>query len=1229
MKKHILCILLIFCILLPLTPVAEASAPSKIWIEPNAENALPAAVTLYHEGDLWRIYLPGNANSRMCFLSWSNHTLAVCDGITYESGTLPIPQPGQHALVSFGDTTLFIATVQGSASVKPIFIEIDESLGTIAAMNSDSAHNTECSGIIYIDGERYDLPKMKGRGNATWYMAQQKRPYNITLGSKAVILGLDCKKTKKYSLLANIADPSLLRNQIGLDMAHAMGIGYDSAPADVWMNGEYQGLYLVTPKIDSYVSDTGFSVEIDNYTEPPIEQGGDPSFAIPCGNGHDDQITVKKIGKDLLGEDGESIENLRQTSGKIQSYLNDVWEAIYSDSGYNQKGIYYTEYIDIPSFAAMYLMHEYIKSIDVRGGSILFHRDGTGDTDKLIAGPLWDLDNALGATSAHDLTCADDWYIPRLSSFNNCLFKALSTHKDFMAEVTECYNRYREIFDGASYKLDSMASTISSSATMNALHVTKETYNNAYIGSTEVISAGTEYEQVYRATESWNDYMENLRTYLTVRSRFFHDKLAQDDPGYRISFLCDSLTEITAYETRNGKAQPRAGYTLARNSNGEIDLSGEGEAWFQVNVPAGYIIDSVTAEPKNHYRSLDLDTDGLAHLTGISGSVSIQAKSKEIQCPHVFIDGVCSLCGRQAYQVEFLCDEHCHVVLESDAYARDAESGMLDLSGKGQVRFHVQVEDGFKLLPITVSSPICQLQFSQTDGVGCLYNIDSSCMVTLTTRFTSPRTQNLILDFTDPDSMNLFDIVNPDTARISDGVGLLLTTTLDALEPADEQLSGDAATKPKDLIKVPVTGDWTATLEFEVDPSHAANGYYQYFSFFAAEGADLVGIRCGEAAFQDFIRKDDTIHKETRDSSPGLSEGGRYWCRIKKEGDLYTCFRSSDGETFKEIFSFANSQIEAESLLIDAYTGMTTGYDFILKSLAIEDMDCAHHFEEIVTAPTCLADGYTTHLCTLCGGKYTSDIVPAYGHDWTSVRKEASCSAAGSITRTCSRCGDSELETIPALGHDYVNGKCSRCGKNDPDLVIPGSVLIANYIDAPKEGHWAYNGICYCLEKGIMNGISETIFRPNGILTRAQFVTILYRMEGEPAISKDPNFSDVPAGQWYSKAVCWAAENQIVTGYPDHSFRPDGQITREQIAVILYRCRACPPTDTHALSGFPDKDSVSPYAVTAMNWAVSNQLITGVSSAGNTILSPKETATRAQIASIIMRYQNTVDGLST
>ena len=540
-----------------------ATAPTKVWVEPSASNGIPAEIDVFRAQTggtesnptyTYQLYLPGNANLEDCYLTWDGDMQFYVDGALYESGRCPIAPvnanktyylvSGNKAVASFA-----CVTYVGSASVTPVFIEIDETGGkpTIAQMDSDPNHETACSGTIYIDGTQYGLSKIKGRGNATWYNAEDKLPYNITLDTKIKWPGVDSAKTKKWSLLAEAFDHSLLSNRAGLTLAHEMGIGLGTASADVWMNGEYQGCYTVSPKTDSYVSDNGFMIENDNYAEAPVEQGGDPQFLL-YGNsdyewGEGPLITVKKIGDNLLkdssGNVDESAANLVAVSGKIQSWLQEAWDAILSDTGYNSKGKYYTDYIDIESFAKMYLMQEYVKSYDVCSGSILMYCDGVGAGDRLYAGPLWDLDNAMGSTSQnYTIGAADDRvngdrrsgegdFIPNISEWRASIFKTLLKHGDFVIEVFYQYNRYRNLFNSMAGIVGGLIEEIELSALMNHMKVIEPAADNHRYERDTVLGSGQYYQYYYATTNqltTWQASATNLLTYATIRSHWFNNR---------------------------------------------------------------------------------------------------------------------------------------------------------------------------------------------------------------------------------------------------------------------------------------------------------------------------------------------------------------------------------------------------------------------------------------------------------------------------------------------------------------------------------------------------------------------------------------------------------------------------------------------------------------------------------------------------------------------------------
>lgn len=174
-----------------------------------------------------------------------------------------------------------------------------------------------------------------------------------------------------------------------------------------------------------------------------------------------------------------------------------------------------------------------------------------------------------------------------------------------------------------------------------------------------------------------------------------------------------------------------------------------------------------------------------------------------------------------------------------------------------------------------------------------------------------------------------------------------------------------------------------------------------------------------------------------------------------------------------------------------------------------------------------------------------------------------------------------------------------------------------------KSGNWFYDAVKYAYVQGLMTGTSATTFAPNGTMNRAMIVTVLYRLEKSPAVTGASKFTDVPAGQWYSDAVAWAAANKIVNGYDETTFGPMNAVTREQMAAILFRYEQVKGLENvtleENLNRFPDQNKISAYAIPALQWAVGQKIING--NADGT-LDPTGTATRAQVAQIFTNLLN-------
>ena len=350
------------------------------------------------------------------------------------------------------------------------------------------------------------------------------------------------------------------------------------------------------------------------------------------------------------------------------------------------------------------------------------------------------------------------------------------------------------------------------------------------------------------------------------------------------------------------------------------------------------------------------------------------------------------------------------------------------------------------------------------------------------------------------------------------------------------------------------------------------------------------------------------------------------------------------------------------------------------KTETIPKLAHEHSYKAVVTAPTCTEKGYTTHTCA-CGDSYVDTYTDALGHAWDNgkVTKPATETENGVKTFTCTRCGETKTETIPKLthehsykavvtaptctekgytthtcacgdsymdsyvlplGHDWGSGKvtkeptatengiktyiCARCGEIKTEVIPAGGCPSAGFTDVPGEDNWAHAGIDYCVANGLMSGVGGNLFAPKMTTTRAQIVQILYNLEGEPRVYGSTPFTDL-TNDWYKDAILWAYQTGVVAGTSGTTFDPDLPVTREQIAVILmeYTSRVlglknlCTPAD---LSRYPDAGSVSDWAKNAMADAVALGLISGASNGGQTLLEPQGSATREQVATILMEF---------
>ena len=282
-----------------------------------------------------------------------------------------------------------------------------------------------------------------------------------------------------------------------------------------------------------------------------------------------------------------------------------------------------------------------------------------------------------------------------------------------------------------------------------------------------------------------------------------------------------------------------------------------------------------------------------------------------------------------------------------------------------------------------------------------------------------------------------------------------------------------------------------------------------------------------------------------------------------------------------------------------------------LTAAALHTDAAAHTYPDawtLVTEPTCTRDGLRTRTCTDPGcGKTLSERVPALGHDWDD----------GVIVRAPSgvRMGERRIT-------------CRRCGLTQAEAIPPEIAAYEQFHDLDRNA-WSYDGIAYCVARGLMSGTDTHTFSPGGVTTRAQLVQVLYNLAGEPdMIGVTTPFTDARSG-WYRDAVAWAYRTGVVSGTSDTTFSPDQAVTREQIAVILMAFaaqvpgaeRPAAPAD---LAAFPDGAQVSGWARDAMADAVALGVLGGAEVNGTLWLRPQGQATRAEVATVLAGFGRSV-----
>ena len=360
------------------------------------------------------------------------------------------------------------------------------------------------------------------------------------------------------------------------------------------------------------------------------------------------------------------------------------------------------------------------------------------------------------------------------------------------------------------------------------------------------------------------------------------------------------------------------------------------------------------------------------------------------------------------------------------------------------------------------------------------------------------------------------------------------------------------------------------------------------------------------------------------------------WIGYESASATFTC--ANDASHEETVAAAVTSAVTKEPTCVEAglrtYTASVTFGEKNYTDTKTEGIKATgeHVWDNgvVTTEPTCTAKGVKTYTCMKCSATKTEEL-NALGHNYETKRTEPTCEKDGKEEEVCSRCGDVRFSRVlPATGHSYRwdprtrRTVCENCGKILDEGGNTRPIIPANpgktdknfpFTDVSKNDG-CYDAVDYLYSKGIMNGTSSTKFSPNGELTRAMVVTILYRAQGEPAVHTSGSFKDVATGCYYTEAVEWAAANNIVKGFTDGTFKPDKSVTREQLAAFLSRFAQYNDAKIIEADGQLSTDAVvSGWARKNVEWAVAEGILTSVQ-ARNAV----QNATRAEVAMAIYTY---------
>lgn len=527
------------------------------------------------------------------------------------------------------------------------------------------------------------------------------------------------------------------------------------------------------------------------------------------------------------------------------------------------------------------------------------------------------------------------------------------------------------------------------------------------------------------------------------------------------------------------------------------------------------------------------------------------------------------------------------VTASDNAEAPDGKVTILEVLTEAHRQYHPDAEAGFTAAASSYGAYITKL-WGENNGGNCLYYFNDAEMTGSGTKNGSNEREweDKLLDTVveDEDAFSIYSLQATDYRKadlytyfypVSEAaiVGKEKTFTVKSipgygdnkLETSLVKVYDSANNELKDL-ETQVGADGTFEITFE------------------ETGTYTVDVRTNGA---NYISPSRCIVHVNRGSSNNTSSAENY---------VYISVKDPNGKTYLKKTSYTMGENETAYSLLKK-TGLevksTTEYQY--SGVYIESIEGLGEFDEGSTSGWMYKvngefPDYSSSLYALSDGDYV---------EWIYTRELGSDVGDNSYSGSSSKKVKKEENTEENSASEQTSTSCP-------------------FGDVSE--HWAYDAVKYVYDRNIMQGTSETTFAPDKNMTRAMLVTVLHRLEKEEATNSDNKFADVPASQWYTNAVLWAASNGIVNGISENQFAPDADISREEMATIIYRYAKMKGYEVNEfanLSQYTDANEVNSWALDAVKWANAQGIINGTE---KTTLSPKDTATRAQVATILMRF---------